>query len=370
MPASPTARSSSGSARSAPPPVSAQVIPGRRPRTPRTPAGPRRITIRDIAREAGVTPATVSYVLSGTSKAKISTETRERVRRAAEHLGYAPDLHARSLVTGRTMTLGVCFGATGEAPFTDDYDRQVLHGLVRGTALAGYALQVLAQPLGGLPFSVDGWIAVQSPPSFEVAAFGRKPVVFLDPTQPIPQATCLWARNAEAGELLAEAVHVQRRAVVFVLHEKRERSPYAYLERLRGFGERALALGGMRMLVSEADPTSDTAVRAWAKTWAPRIRAGEIRHVAAVSDMLAVRLCRALSENGLQAPADYSLTGCDNTLHAQLAHPAISTVEVGASELALAAVAQLVAKLGGPQLLEDHASPAPRWRPRESHQAP
>lgn len=339
----------------------------RRPRAPRprTDSGPRRVTIRDIARVAQVTSATVSYVLSGNAKVKISDDTRARVQAAAAELGYAPDLHARSLVTGRTMTIGACFGATGEAPFADDYDLQVLHGLVRGTAVAGYALQVLAQPFGAMPFSVDGWVAVQTPVCFDRAALGRKPVVYLDPAQPVPQATCLWARNAEAGALLADAVLAHRRAIVFVLHEPRASSPYSYRERLRGFSERTLEIGGARVLTSDCDPLDEAAVCAWAEEWAPLLRAGEITHVAAVSDMLAVGISRALAGLGLHAPADYGLTGCDNTLHGQLAQPPVSTVYMGASSLAETAVATLVASIRGE--FEALPAPAPVWLPRATH---
>lgn len=60
------------------------------------------VTIKQIAEHVGVSPATVSRVLSGRGAHLISEATRQRVRQAAEELGYHPNLAARSLVTGRT----------------------------------------------------------------------------------------------------------------------------------------------------------------------------------------------------------------------------------------------------------------------------
>ena len=62
-------------------------------------------TIRDVARAAGVSPSTVSRAL--TMPEMVSPTTRERVRRAADRLDYAPNRAARGLITGRTGNLGL-----------------------------------------------------------------------------------------------------------------------------------------------------------------------------------------------------------------------------------------------------------------------
>ena len=59
-----------------------------------------RVSIRDVAREAGVSVTTVSHALNG--KGRLNPETRERVREVADRLGYRPNPAARSLVSGRT----------------------------------------------------------------------------------------------------------------------------------------------------------------------------------------------------------------------------------------------------------------------------
>ena len=64
-----------------------------------------KITIRDVAQEAGVSYQTVSRVIN--DRPDVAQETRARVQRAITKLGYAPNIIARSLIQGRSNTLGV-----------------------------------------------------------------------------------------------------------------------------------------------------------------------------------------------------------------------------------------------------------------------
>lgn len=68
------------------------------------------VTIADVAREAGVTGATVSFTLSG--KRVISPDTREAVMQAVERLGYTPNPHAVRLASGRCTDLIPLFTLT------------------------------------------------------------------------------------------------------------------------------------------------------------------------------------------------------------------------------------------------------------------
>lgn len=63
------------------------------------------ITIRDVAREAGVSTMTVSRVIN--NKGQVATETRERVENAMKMLAYTPNMNAQNLVTNKTWTIGV-----------------------------------------------------------------------------------------------------------------------------------------------------------------------------------------------------------------------------------------------------------------------
>ena len=88
--------------------------------------GVRMVNILDVAREAGVSKTTVSYVISGNSK--ISRKTTDKVRKAMRKLGYTVNHSARALSTSRTMTLGVA---------TSDIEDVVSSPLLKGIYFTG-----------------------------------------------------------------------------------------------------------------------------------------------------------------------------------------------------------------------------------------
>jgi LacI family transcriptional regulator len=99
------------------------------------PQSSKRPTIKDIAAETGLSPAAVSYALRGL---QVPPETQERVREAAERLGYEADPIARALASGRTGTVGVLCGS-----LQDLWQQGVAAALGRGLLAAGrYALLV------------------------------------------------------------------------------------------------------------------------------------------------------------------------------------------------------------------------------------
>ena len=95
----------------------------------------KRITIRDVAESAGCSFVAVSRVLSGRDIRHVSPETRERVRSAAERLGYRPSPAARALRTGRTRTVGLLLGA-----FYNRMEGCVAHALTEAAKQCGYRL--------------------------------------------------------------------------------------------------------------------------------------------------------------------------------------------------------------------------------------
>src|SRR5690554_733965 len=77
----------------------------------------RRVTMNDVAKAAGVSIATASYVLSGKRLSKVSPATQERVLDAARTLGYRPNRVARGLKTQRSYAIGVICPRVGFSMF-------------------------------------------------------------------------------------------------------------------------------------------------------------------------------------------------------------------------------------------------------------
>lgn len=105
---------------------------------------PKRITLRDVAHQAGVAPSTVSYVINNTPGQTISSETRERVLQAVKDLGYIPDTNARTMRGGKSMCVGVVISKDLAVPRF----AQTLNGIQRGLDSAGYSLLLCTNKTG------------------------------------------------------------------------------------------------------------------------------------------------------------------------------------------------------------------------------
>lgn len=285
---------------------------------------------------------------------------------AARKLGYRPHLAARSLATGRTRTLGLCFGEEAVVPFADDYDREVLHGVLQAAAHKSYALQIIDAPGGQMPHHVDGWIAAQTPVGFDLARLGEVPVIFLDPHDRIPGHVCIWADNASGGRLLAEQLAARTSSVLVLLHEPLSRTARSYRERFSAFKQRWLELAPSKKLQTDSlhPEADDNACRRFLETWTEPLRRRDVTHIACLSDMQAAKVIMLLREAGLRVPRDFTISGFDNTLHGRLCLPTISTVDMHTVELARKTVGELFRMIE--QDGEVVIPPPPTWLERAS----
>jgi DNA-binding LacI/PurR family transcriptional regulator len=101
----------------------------------------KRVTSLEVAKHAGVSRTTVSFVLNNVSNANISLETRAKVRRAASELGYTPNEAARSLVSGQTRTVGLVI-SHAEQLQVDAYIPQLLYSLTATSHQHGYQVML------------------------------------------------------------------------------------------------------------------------------------------------------------------------------------------------------------------------------------
>lgn len=76
----------------------------------------KKVTVRDVAREAGVSVATVSYIMNNRQDVKISEQTRKKVLQIANLLDYSPSSAAKSLATGRNNIIGVSYRLSDHSP--------------------------------------------------------------------------------------------------------------------------------------------------------------------------------------------------------------------------------------------------------------
>lgn len=96
----------------------------------------RKVTVKDVAEKAGVSPSTVSRVISDSPR--ISQKTKDRVLECMDELGYFPNANARSLASKKTGTIGVIVPTTSQDYFLNPFFSEALRGIVRGASKEDY----------------------------------------------------------------------------------------------------------------------------------------------------------------------------------------------------------------------------------------
>lgn len=90
----------------------------------------KKVTVKDVAREAGVSVATVSYIMNDRTDQKISPETRKKVLQIANLLNYRPSHAAKSLATGRNNIIGIAYSLHKLTPARNMEITNLLHLLI------------------------------------------------------------------------------------------------------------------------------------------------------------------------------------------------------------------------------------------------
>ncbi|HGP9244090.1 TPA: LacI family DNA-binding transcriptional regulator [Streptococcus pneumoniae] len=98
------------------------------------------VTIKDVAKAAGVSPSTVTRVIQ--NKSTISDETKKRVRKAMKELNYHPNLNARSLVSSYTQVIGLVLPDDSDAFYQNPFFPSVLRGISQVASENHYAIQI------------------------------------------------------------------------------------------------------------------------------------------------------------------------------------------------------------------------------------
>jgi LacI family transcriptional regulator len=302
------------------------------------------VTIKDVAREARVSVASVSRALNGHSN--VTDETRRRILRVAKELRYMPHGAARSLITRRTQTIGALL---------PDLHGEFFSELIRGVDLAartrGLHLLVssshgdaneAAAALRAMLGRVDGML-VMSP--HVDASFLRDnlpaglPIVLLN--TPITGQRYAALNIDNFGGAYAMVRHLVGRGHRRIALIAGPENNFDAAERLRGyrsamekFAPKALAQ------VLRGDFTEESGYRAGQQLLELRQRP---QAVFAANDIMAAGCLNALKEAGVRVPQDIALAGFDDIPIAHFVTPPLTTVRVRIADLGARALDRLVA---------------------------
>ncbi|MGW0817912.1 LacI family DNA-binding transcriptional regulator [Streptomyces viridiviolaceus] len=296
--------------------------------------GPVRPTSRDVARLAGVSHTAVSFVFNGRAEGNLSPATQERIRQAAEQLGYRPDPVARGLRRRRTAVIGLVTDEIASSPFAG----RLLRGAMETAWGSGHL--VLTVDSGGDPAKEDAAVAElldRRVDGIVYAAMSLRRVRVpegLHRTHAV-LANCLpedgslpavvpaeRAGGRTAARLLLDAGH-RRVAVVGGLDD------IASAERLRGFRD-ALRAEGVTVpkewvvrTGGEISGGHEGALRLLGTGPAERRPTG----VFCYNDRVAAGVLHAATRLGIAVPEDLSVIGYDDQEHmAAFLAPPLTTV--------------------------------------------
>lgn len=304
------------------------------------------VTIKEVARDAGVSVATVSRVLSG--KGAVREATRRRVLEVATRLDYVPHGAAQSLITRVTRTVGVILpDAHGE------FFSELVRGIDLVSRAAGYHLLVsgfhsdsrdLVAILQATRGRVDGLIVMSPEADVEVLrhSLGEPvPVVLLNCAIESSEHDAIDVDNYGGARAVVE--HLARlghRRIAMVTGPERNVDSR---ERLRGFRDGVAAISGDRA-GGEAVELAGDFTEHGGYLAGRRLLELEPRPTAvfAANDMTAIGILCALAEAGVRVPDEMTVVGFDDVPLARYLTPPLSSVAASMAEVGRRAMERLL----------------------------
>ncbi len=298
------------------------------------------VTIKEVAREAGVSVATVSRALN--NQGPVRDETRRRIHEVATRLRYVPHGGARSLITNRTSTVGVLL-----PDLHGEFFSEVIRGIDQTARKHGYHLLVSSShndrveveaALRAMRGRVDG-LVVMTPDAGAATLEASLPVVMLNCRVDGDAFDSITIDNyGGAHAMVRHLIGLGHRRIALIRGAPRNQDAS---ERLRGYREAMMQLGGewSPELELPGDFTEESGHNAVQQLLAttPRPTA-----VFASNDSMAIGALSALGEAGLRVPGDIALAGFDDIPIARFMMPPLTSVHVPIAELGVLGMKRLL----------------------------
>lgn len=330
------------------------------------------VTIKEVARAAHVSAKTVSRVVSG--KGYASSETRRRVNSVIQRLGYAPNRIASSMVTGRTMALGMVVPDVSYSFFSE-----IVLGAERVATDAGYTLilcntaENLEREKKTLQFlreaRVDGVLMAGARlPDDDLLALLARHSAFVSINHPVPSDLGGNVCSDHAQGIALSIDHLLKSNRQHLAFMAGPDYVYAAQERLRAFKQvmrknklpthRDLIVpyvasfeSGFRNLYEMTESVNGASLR--------QIRANlglrgarallqkhpEVNGIVCYDDQLAFGAIRACVELGRRVPEDVAIVGCNDVPLASQVKPTLTTQSIPCYQMGIAAAKMLIERI-------------------------
>lgn len=332
----------------------------------------------DVARLAGVSRATVSYVVNGLTDGRvpISEDTRQRVLDAVAELGYVPDARAQSLRSGDTNTIGLIIPDIRNPHFWEHAE-----GVEQEARAAGYHLLLSDIALNSEYAEdifkdlsrrrIDGLIIMggfidQSEEARDILTLllkRRLPIVeLIDHNVDYEVDFVVSDYRAATQEVMSYLLSLQHRRIGMIYGVA---TPVLAEDRLQPYQDslQAADLPVDQELIARCGPTIEDGYQAALQLLKLPARPTAL---IAINDLLAIGALRAAGDLGLHVPTDVSLVGYDDIHMAKYLVPRLTTVSKDSTRLGREAVKQLLTRIADPDLPRQKMSLPPRLIIRES----
>jgi LacI family transcriptional regulator len=306
-------------------------------------------TIRDVAREADVSVASVSRVLNGHSN--VRPAVRERVQAAATALGYVPHAGARNLSLARTNAIGVMlpdlhgefFSETARGIDSEASARGLQLLLSNAHANPARAVETLRTMRG----RVDG-VIIMAPDLDPQEMFGHLPAslpaVLINCRENTEGRAELRVDNAAGAEAMVEhLVAIGRRRIVHLSGPEGNSEAQA---RVAGY-RAAMVRHGLAPRVLGGDFLEESGVAAAEELLPELDGSGAADALFAANDMMAIGALMRFRRAGVDVPGRIAIAGFDDVPLARLISPALTTMRVGIAGIGARAVVRLAALIAG-----------------------
>jgi DNA-binding LacI/PurR family transcriptional regulator len=285
----------------------------------------RRPTSSDVAREAGLSRATVGYVLNDVPHQTIPEPTRQRVLAAAAKLGYRPSAAARSLRTGRSDLVLALLPDWTPGPTVYALMTELSVQLeARGLTFVSHQRSSGGRPLAELWKAISPAAVLvldRLDPEDAAALSATGLTVSLAVRDGVGDPRMLAVTDERVGRVQAEHLAASDRRTLAYAYPTDDRVSTFAAPRLRGVQQACAELGLAAPVVGSValeSSSADAAVAAW--------REAGVDGICAYNDELAIALLAALHRSGQTVPGDVAVVGVDDIPLARVSDPPLTTV--------------------------------------------
>ncbi|MCJ1976590.1 LacI family DNA-binding transcriptional regulator [Lactococcus paracarnosus] len=320
------------------------------------------VTIKDVAKLAGVNASTVSRAIHD-SKA-ISDKTKEKVKKAMLALGYSRNAAAQTLASGKSGAIGVVFPPIenkSEQPFfmkiLTAINEAARQNNITVSIASGHSTDELLSQVKVMyqEKRVDGFIVLYAGEEDDIRRYlitDQIPFVIVGSTiERANEITAVDNNNqlmgSEAANYLASLGHKQ---LAFISNTD---SGEVFHERYQGFVLKTQSLGLKGRLVRSKN----------------KLDIGHATGLVVLDDILAIEVIQGLSEQGISVPDDVSVISFNNSVFASLIHPYLTTFDINIRQLGHRSVQKLVHLLAYPDDFKEKVTVPFELKVRESTKA-